>query len=157
MNTQPKVLKWSVILGIVIVLNLFFNYAISLVYHEPVWNCEMTPVAAPIEKTPATPSIQDEAKFQACQTDWQTTRDTYNKNVFVVLVILGALSVLLGNFLGNAVVAQGLALGGVLSFIIASMRYWSSADDLIRLVILAIALGILVYVGYKKFNDRVRD
>jgi hypothetical protein len=156
MQNQSRVLKWSVIIGILIVLNLFFNYAISLVYKQPVWNCEMRPVPASIEKTPVGPSIEEEAKFQACQKSFDTVRDTYNKNVFIVLVILGALSVLIGNFISNAVIAQGLALGGVLSFIIASMRYWGSANDLIRLIILAIALGILFWIAYKKFNDRIR-
>ena len=73
----------------------------------------------------------------------------------MVLVVLGALAVLVGNFFkGNAVISNGLALGGVLSFIIASMRYWSAANDAIRVVILAIALGILFFIAMKKFRDR---
>ena len=34
-NQPPKVLKWALIIGIVIVLNLFVNYALSLVFIEP--------------------------------------------------------------------------------------------------------------------------
>src|SRR5262245_30893444 len=34
-NKQSRVLKWSIIIGIVIVLNLLFNYGISLFYHTP--------------------------------------------------------------------------------------------------------------------------
>ena len=35
METKPKFLKWALIIGIVVVLNLFFNYTISLFYKEP--------------------------------------------------------------------------------------------------------------------------
>src|ERR1035437_3777717 len=38
METKPKVLKWALIIGIVVVLNLFFNYAISLFYKAPDYN-----------------------------------------------------------------------------------------------------------------------
>ena len=38
MNTQSKVLRWSLIIGIVIVLNMFFNYALSLIYKQPEFN-----------------------------------------------------------------------------------------------------------------------
>ena len=32
---NTKVVKWALILGIIIVLNLFFNYTIHLLYEEP--------------------------------------------------------------------------------------------------------------------------
>src|SRR5205085_1290480 len=36
-NKQSRVLKWSIIIGIIIVLNLFFNYSLSLFYKAPVY------------------------------------------------------------------------------------------------------------------------
>jgi hypothetical protein len=72
----------------------------------------------------------------------------------VILVVLGAISVAVGNFFaGNAVISSGLSLAGVLSFIIASTRYWSSANDAIRVVILLIALALLFWVAIKKFKN----
>lgn len=184
MNIQSSVLKWSLIVGIVIVLNLFFNYALSLVYERPLYEnfCPQTQIVT-------IPNNQNECIAQGgqwtennfrdftdkynqsgipapvgycdlqftCRKGFETETKTYDRNVFVVLVILGALSVLAGNFFkGNAVVSGGLALAGVLSFIIASIRYWSSADNLIRVIILAIALSLLFWIAVKKFNDRIR-
>lgn len=178
---ENTVTKWSVILGIVIVLNLFFNYTLSLVYDRPLYEayCPQTQVVT-------VPDNQDECVVQGgqwtenayygkptpvgveetrgycdlqftCRQDYETANDTYERNVFVVLVALGALAVLVGNlFKGNAVISNGLSLAGVFSFIIASMRYWSSADNLIRVIILAIALGILFWIAMKKFNDRIQ-
>ena len=182
MNTQSKVLKWSVIIGIVVVLNLFFNYTLSLIYPAPEYEdfcpqsqvvtvpdtqneCvaqggQWTPVAkASLLRGELTtgvvlPEGYCDTQF-TCRQAFEDARDPYNKNVFIILVVLGALAVLVGNLLkGNEVISDGFALGGVLSFIIASMRYWSSADDLFRVIILAIALGLLIWIAWKKFSER---
>jgi hypothetical protein len=179
METQSKILKWSVILGIIIVLNLFFNYTLSLLYKNPEYEafCPTSQVVTipdtqkscvdqggqwtnntyygkPLAKGETQPAGYCDAQY-TCRTNFETASNTYNRNIFVALVFLGALSVLIGNFFkGNAVVSNGLALGGVLSFIIASMRYWSAANDFIRVVILAVALVILIWVAIKKFKNQ---
>ena len=43
METKPKVLKWALVIGIVVVLNLFFNYTISLFYKGPDYNTYFPP------------------------------------------------------------------------------------------------------------------
>lgn len=177
MDKSNRIGRWSVILGIMIVLNLFFNYAISLVYKSPEFNnfCPTTQVVT-------VPDNQDECVAQGgqwtdnnmyskptpvgvteprgycdlqytCRQNFEAANKSYNKNVFIVLVVLGAISVLVGNiFLGNEVISSGLSLAGVLSFLVASVRYWSSANDIIRLFILAVALGLLFWVAVKKFG-----
>ena len=158
MNTQSRIGRWSVIIGIVIVLNLFFNYTLSLVYKQPDYSTYCPPepfVAQPLDQKTA--DLQNQ-KFADCQKVWEQVNGAYNRNVFVVLVLLGAISVLIGNFVGsNEVITNGLSLAGVLSFVIASTRYWGSANDLVRVVILAIALALLFWIAYKKFNDRVNE
>lgn len=182
MQTQSKVLKWSLIIGIVIVLNLFFNYALSLVYKNPKlevfcpnnvqvveavnnqkqcvaiggqWNpnyySQPTPVPVSVEKT--IPQGYCDQQF-TCRNNFDAAQKVYNRNVFITLVILGAICVATGSFFGgNVVVSIALSLAGVLSFIIASMRYWTSADDLVKVIILAIALAILIWVAVKKFKN----
>lgn len=182
MNTSNRIGKWSVIFGIVIVLNLFFNYALSLVYKSPDYNtyCPTTQVVtvpdnqnACVEQggqwtnnayygNPVPAGVKEPTGYcdlqYTCRAEYETANKSYQRNVFVVLVVLGALSVLAGNmFVGNPVIASGLSLAGVLSFLIASMRYWSSANDIIRVIILAIALGLLFWIAMKKFNDRVQS
>lgn len=181
MNTS-NIGRWSVILGIMIVLNLFFNYALSLVYKAPDYNA-----FCPMEQVVTTPDNQNECVGKGgqwtdnsyytkpipagvgeprgycdlqftCRQEFEKANNTYQRNVFVVLVVLGALSVFIGNmFATNIVISSGLSLAGVLSFLIASVRYWGSANDLIRVIILAIALGILFWVAMKKFNGRVQS
>jgi hypothetical protein len=151
MQTQSKVLKWSLIIGIVIVVNLFFNYTLSLIYKQPDYNnfCQPVPVEVPSGNIPTV-----NTQYITCQNNFQTAENNYDRNVFIALVILGAICVAVGNFLsGNAVIGVALSMAGVLSFVIASMRYWSSADNLIKVIILALALTILFWVAFKKFKD----
>ena len=183
MQTQSKVLKWSLIIGIVIVLNLFFNYTLSLVYKNPLYEtfCPNTAQIVNVPdnqkacvdlggqwtnnnnypEKPAAVGVTQPAQPQGycnqqftCQNNYDAAQKVYDRNVFITLVILGAICVAIGSFLGgNILISIALSLAGVLSFIIASMRYWTSADDLVKVIILAIALAILVSVAVKKFKD----
>ncbi len=176
---ENKITKWSVILGIVIVLNLFFNYTLSLVYDSPVYDnfCPQSQVVnvpdnqnecvnqggqwtenayymKPVPQERYTEPLGYCDLQYSCRQEYDKVNGTYSRNVFVILVVLGALAVAVGNFfVGNTVISNGLSLGGVLSFIIASIRYWSAADDLFRVIILAISLGLLLWIAWKKFGN----
>ena len=178
MKTQSKILKWSLIIGIVIVLNLFFNYTLSLIYKQPVYEafCPNTSqivtipdtqkvcvdkggqwtnnyYGKPVQIGETQPAGYCDLQF-TCRNNFETEQKVYDRNVFITLVLLGAICVAVGNFFkGNMLISTALSLAGVLSFIIASMRYWSSADNLIKVIILGIALAILVWVAMKKFKD----
>jgi hypothetical protein len=182
MNTSNRIGRWSVILGIMIVLNLFFNYALSLAYKSPEFNsfCPVEQVniipdnqkacvdqggqwnqnnyyGQPVPAGVKEPSGYCDLQF-TCRQEFESVNKTYNRNVFIILVVLGALSVAVGNFFTtNEVIASGLSLAGVLSFLIASIRYWSAANDFIRVLILAIALGLLFSVAMKKFKNSSLD
>lgn len=181
-----KVLYWSLIGGLVIVLNLFFNYSASLFFDEPIYEN-----FCPIELTnkaynskdqcltvggswtensyPYTPeeSVTKPAKLgtsesitgwcnatYTCQKGFESGQKVYNRNIFIVLLVLGVLSIALGFvFAGLSAVSIGLSLGGVLSLIIGSMRYWSDMNDIVRVLVLAAALGVLIWLAVKKIRE----
>ena len=89
-----------------------------------------------------------------CNKDFTEANRLYNRNAFIILVILGVVSMIAG-FISVAApaVSIGLSLGGVLSFIIGSVRYWSDMDDYLRVIILALALAILIWLGVKKLRE----
>ena len=182
METKPKVLKWALIIGIVIVLNLFFNYSISLFYKEPDYNnyFAQSQVVKPIttkeeclavggqwnengavynNTVPAsatTPEMKSycDPNFTK-QQEFNQAEKVYNRNIFIILVILGVVSFLLGTFIPNEIIILSFSWGGVLSFIIASIRYWSDADNWVKVLILAVALGALIWLAIKKFGKQV--
>ena len=179
------ILKWALVVAIVVVLNLFFNYAISLVYKMPQWDVfcpqEQVNIAPQNQKecvarggqwseggdviikgdrtapVPATPTLERvgwcDVNF-TCQKMFEDAQQLYNRNVFIALTILGVLSLVIGFFLSEiTAVSLGLSFGGVLSFIVGSIRYWSDMDDYLRVIILGLALVALIWLGVKKIRD----
>ncbi len=179
--TTKNILKWALVLSIIIVLNLFFNFAIASFYkssnyedfctshNEQVVNIPQTESECvetggqwnPNNMKPVVLNTGEKAPLGWCDVDftcreaWQTARDIYDRNVFVGLIILGLLAACIGIFVtaGGSAVSLGLSLGGALSFVIASIRYWSAMDDYLRVIILGLALITLIWVGIKKFKD----
>lgn len=179
-------LKWALVLGIVIVLNLFFHFSSKLVYDEPKYDdfCQPKQVniqpegeeaclkvggawnANPNDKIAmtVTPSQIRESKpvslngycdiYFTCQKQFEEARNLYNRNIFLILIGLGLLSLIAGILLAaNEAVSLGLSYGGVLSFVIGATRYWSAMDDYLRVIILGITLIVLFILSYKKFKN----
>jgi hypothetical protein len=178
---QPKkyssIIKWSLIIGIVIVINLFFNYAISLIYDAPQYDeyCKQEQVIKEINNQ--TECVAEGGQWNAnyygkpipvgetmvagycdqqftCRTEYEADRKVYERNVFVTLVILGILLVA-GSFAlaFNWILSVSASMGGILSVIIASVRYWAEADNWLRVIILFVALCALIYFAVRKFKD----
>lgn len=183
-NKKPAILKWSLIISIVIVINLFFNVALGLVYSSPDYSefCPVERVNKVIENqqeclakggswseytkpTELSAPDQDLEKISGycdrefeCRQEYQTARENFERNVFITLIILGVITFVLSLIVkSNSVVSTALSLAAVLNFVIASIRYWSSAHELTKLIILAIALVALIYIAYKKFSDKISN
>jgi hypothetical protein len=182
-QNPSRLLKWSVIVAIIIVLNLFFNYALSLIYPAPdyskycpteqvinppatkqeclavggQWTENTVPDKTAIRTLPNGKQVQVTGycnQYYTCQKNYDAVNKTYGRTVFLVLVVLGIISLLLGLFLRIPdVVTIGLSFGGVLSLVIASIRYWSEAENFVKVLILAAALVALIWVGIKKFQE----
>lgn len=168
-SKQSSFVRWALIAGIVIVLNLFFNYAISLVYKAPEypsapqvvteittkqdclavggqWNENMYP--APEAKS--TPKGYCDPDYTR-RMQYEDAHKIYNRTVFIILMLLGVVSITLGVMAKNMILSPAFSWGGVLSLIIASMRYWSDADNFVKVLLLAAALGALIWLALKKF------
>jgi hypothetical protein len=62
-----------------------------------------------------------------------------------VALIIGSFFVVM-----SPAVSIGLSFGGVLSLIVASLRYWSDMNDYVRVTILGLALIVLIGFALKK-------
>ena len=186
-NIKPRshfnVLRWLLIISIMIVLNLFFNYAISSFYHAPKYEdfCKSEQInvqptskevcvnsggqwneSSTIEK-PIPMDVRETQKLQTtsfcdtsftCRKNYEQSLELYQRNVFVALVILGVITLAVGFAISaSSVVSLGLSFGGVLSLVIASIRYWSAMNEYIRVIILGLALAVLIWLGIKKFTE----
>jgi hypothetical protein len=176
MKTFSSFVKWAFVAALVIVVNLFLYYVIASVYHEPKFEnfCPVQPVnyataescvqaggqwtnnmLAPAEITKAVKEGQAlgycDPNF-TCQKQFNDAHSVYNRNVFMVLVIIGVIILGIGLFLPIEVLSMGFAWAGVISLIVATIRYWSDANNLAKVIILALALGALIWLAVKKMK-----
>jgi hypothetical protein len=156
---SSRLVKWSLIIGIVIVMNLFFNYAISLVYKAPDYDIYFpSSQVVPVIVTQADCiAVGGQWNSGYCnqeytkQLQYDAAQKNYDRVVFIALVILGVLSIVAGTIFENEVLSLAFSWGGVFSLFIASLRYWSDANNFLKVIILAIALGSLIWTAIKKF------
>ena len=176
-TTAPKFVRWAVMLGIVIALNLFFFVARSLLLPEPLFEnyCPAHTMPAQTEDAcikqdgvwiattdiaetmPATkPTIASGYcdLFQKCQPLYDEAHKQFAMYSFVVMIGLGILSIVVGVLpIGSSIVSTGLSYGGVLALLLASIGYWGEAGNLLKLGMSSIALVALIYIGIRRFKD----
>lgn len=172
-----KLLKWTLAVALVIVVNLFFYYVIAMVYPEPQFdsyctspvqnyvtaeacvtaggqwtNSQLTPkeVTAAVQK--GEPLGWCDA-YYTCNKNYNADHSVYNRNVFIVLIALSLVVLGIGVFIPLEVLSLGFSWSGIVSLIIASGRYWSDADNWMRVIILAVALALLIWFSVKRFKN----
>lgn len=145
-TTHPKFVRWALMLGIVIILNIFFSVVVALAYPAPQYSdyCQPQPVSAPSAPI----------DYTACQNAYQAANDQHALYAFVIMIGLGVVALIAGFMpIGSSIVSSGLSYGGVLALIIGSIEYWGTAGNWIRLAIATAGLVALLYIGWRRFRD----
>jgi hypothetical protein len=87
-----------------------------------------------------------------CYEDYEQARTKHDKIVFIVAVIAGLLAIFSGIALKKDVVSTGVVTGGVLLILYGTIRYWRHADNILKFILLGIALTALIWLAYKKLD-----
>lgn len=174
---HPKFVRWALMLGIVIILNIFFNVLVNLALPAPEYNHYCPNYAGPEVTTSlaceaqggvwngGTGSIQAQpAKptapvgycdlYAKCQPLYQAASDKHALYAFTFMVGLGVLALIAGIVpIGSSIVSSGLSYGGVAALVVGSIQYWGNAGQWIRFAIALAGLLVLLYIGWKRFKD----
>lgn len=171
MANPPKFVRWAVLIGIVIALNLFFFVGRALILPEPQFSdyCPASMRPAPVDEKSCVSengiwnAYPGDMKTEAqgycdttskCQPSYDDAHKQWAMYSFVVAVGLGILSIIAGVIpMGSSIVSSGLSYGGVLALIIAATNYWGEAGNLLKLAISGTALLALLYIGARRFRD----
>ena len=181
MDTQntsghPKFVRWALLLGIVVILNVFFSVVLALAYPAPVYEnyCpqkNISPTDAPtcdeqggvwtayspepVRADLNSPKMNGYCDMYAkCQKPYQAANEQHALYAFVIMTVLGVIALLAGLMpIGSSIVSSGLSYGGVVALIIGSAQYWGTAGNWIRLAIATVGLLALLYIGWKRFRD----
>ena len=175
---RPTFQKVILALAIAIVLTSFVMYGISVVYPGPEYEdycpeelqrksefldqTECNEIGGRWNEYPPRPCPEGEVcpegwcdETFTCRKEFQAVKDVYERNVFVISGILGLAVLIAGFLLRLAAVSGGISLGGLAIIFISIVRYWSQFGRFIRLLLLGVLLVALIWIGYKKFKDKV--
>jgi len=91
-----------------------------------------------------------------CQKDFTNTNERYNRNLFFITAPIGLLLIILGLYLPAHLDAMsgGALLGGILTMVQITMRVFGDLGKWPRVILLGIELIIVVWIGYKKIDNK---
>ncbi len=175
-SKPPKFVRWALLIGIVVILNVFFSVVLAVAYPAPVYNdfcptqsmvsptnaatcdaqggiwTEYPAAVAPDVSAPKATGYCD--MYAKCQQPFQAASDRYALYAFVLMTVLGIISLIVGFMpIGSSIVSSGLSYGGVVAIIVGSVEYWGTAGNWLRLAIATAGLIALLYIGTKRFRD----
>jgi hypothetical protein len=173
---HPRFVRWALLLGIVVILNVFFSVVLALAYPAPKYE-DFCPTQLKISPTNAStcdaqggvwteysPAYAPDATgvkqtgycdmYAKCQKPFEAANEQHALYAFVLMIGLGVLALIAGFIpFGSSIVSSGLSYGGVIALIVASVQYWGTAGNWIRLAIATAGLVALLYIGYRRFRD----
>ncbi|MBN2567625.1 hypothetical protein JXB02_06105 [Candidatus Woesearchaeota archaeon] len=174
-------------IGIAIVLALFIGFAANTIMPSKQWDdfcdqyypgpfdtqqsCEANggrwnaPDMVPERGAPAVPTKLDNQSQPVgwcdvnyfCNQEYESYNESYSRNLFVGLLVVGIAVFIVGALLRMQAVAAGLMGGAVLTIIYGTLRYWGRASDIFRTVVLGIVLAILIWLGYKRIGKTIEE
>lgn len=159
----------EILLGIIIavIFLMFCVFGMKLIYDTPKYEdycdySQMAPTA--YDKTVLNDSelqAQEKAQqeiYNKCSKEYDLANKDYSKNMFIISLIFGILIIIICTiFIDINSISGGLMFGSLMFIIYGTGRYWNFMDDLMRFIILGIALGVLIYVAYwtsRKMSDK---
>jgi hypothetical protein len=176
--------KLAMIIGIGVLLPLFLGFFVDAVYTEPKYDnyCNgsiyskpyIAPLAnvtcsdfysttetqmcsndkgMPVPKYDAN-NCQVFDKCDYCSRDFNNAQQLYNRNIFFILAPIGLIIVIMGIYLTVEYIGAGLMFGGLATMFYATVRYFSDMSKLLRALVLLVELLVIIYIGYKKIEDR---
>lgn len=151
----------EVLLGIIIavVFLMFCVFGTKLIYDAPEYEkyCDYSKINAPTayDKTNLSQAeLQEQQEeynkiYEECSKEYELANKNYSKNMFIISLVFGLLVIIICTiWIDIGSISGGLMFGSLMFIIYGTGRYWEYMDDLLRFIILGIALAILIYVAY---------
>lgn len=169
-HSKVKQTIFSIALALIAVF--FIAYLIQTAYPEPEYNAYCKDITDPYPKVLNEqecnqvggtwnawnePDVEGNTGYcdlwTKCNEEYNTAREPYERNVFIINLFLGLVILITAFFLSVEAISTGFMGGGALLMIYGTLRYWGNLSNVLRTLFLGIALVVLVYFGYKKLKD----
>lgn len=147
-------LIYTLILGVVI--TLFVGVGVQAFYEPP--KSPAYPESASFYKT-ETPSPEDQKaqkQYERAMNDYTETRQTYERNVSMILVGLAVLVIGIGLVFSRQIgfLSDGILLGGLFTLLHALIRGFAAEDSKFLFLASSVAVAAILFLGYRRFSMR---
>ena len=159
--------KTFLAIGIAIIFTVFIGYLVNTLYEAPEYQYqEESPYAHCNEKYSNCYSLEGKEAWECREANKKCTEEVrkttpqhkHQRNTFYILTIIGIITIIVGISLTSLEgIGSGLIGGGILTTLWSLMytySYWLGFNKYVKLIVLAIVLFILIYLGYKKIENR---
>ncbi len=87
-----------------------------------------------------------------CQVTYEEANKKYNTNLLWITAIVGLIAIFVGMYapIYYDPIASGAIFGGILTLMYGTMRAFGNLSKIARVIILAVELGLLVWLGIRK-------
>lgn len=143
---------YSLFLGVV--LALFVGLGINTFYPGPQAPEYPTSInQLENEKTPEE-ITKEEREYSAKQDEYQKNVQDYSLNVSIITIVIAVGLLATSLFISNRqkIIANGVLLGGLFTLLYSLIRGMISGDSKFLFIIVTIALGVVLYLGYRRFS-----
>jgi hypothetical protein len=90
---------------------------------------------------------------ERCDADLRTQERASSRTHFFVGAPLGIVITLAGSLVATQAIGGGLMLGGIFTFSEGCFYRWADLDPVGRLLVLLVAFGVLLWIGYQRVHD----
>lgn len=156
-------------IAIAIIFLMFCVFGMKLIYDAPEYEdyCDYDIPFTPYDKMNLNESelqVQENAQeeqYKQCYEKYDIANKDYSKNMFIITLILTILVITICTiFIEINSISGGLMFGSLMFLLYGTGRYWNYMDDLMRFIVVGLALGVLIYVAYwtnKRMNVKKTD
>jgi len=144
---MTSAIKVGLLVAVAIVFPLMVGLGIEAFYPSPEWSdkCQSLDRLYENEREPTAP---EKTAMDKCEKDFAKEMETYNRNIFIPLTIIGFLALAAGAlFISEAMgpVAPGLVFGGILTILYGAGRGFGAVDKRwLFLELVVVLIGVVL-------------
>lgn len=98
-------------------------------------------------------SAADQAKYDECNQKFNDATKAYNKNLFLITAIVGALAIVLSTLLIPLLnISLGVSFAGLALIIYGFARGWASTGDMVKFIVAIVIAALVIFLGVRYSN-----
>lgn len=91
---------------------------------------------------------------ETCQVNFDKANKIYSRNLFFIIAPIALVAIIVGLTIALESIGSGFIFGGILLLIYATIRIFSDLSRIMRVVVLGIELILVIWIGYKKVEQK---